>query len=154
MVYFLMLPVLLLLRLLPIIFPLLMLYFVFRLLSRGFSSGGFHQPGWEKRYDGGQGGNASSRNTSNSSGNFNKEEATGEERNRKGPSRNPYEILGCFSGDSDEKIRKSYRDLVAKYHPDRFIGMDLDADFVRLASERFSQIQEAYRQIRRLRGLS
>ncbi len=152
MVYFLMLPILLLLRLLPIIFPLLMLYFVFRLLSGGFSSG-FHQPRWERRYGGGQGGNASSRNTSNSSDSFNKEEGR-EERNRKGPSRNPYEILGCSSGDSDEKIRKSYRDLVAKYHPDRFIGMDLDADFVRLASERFSQIQEAYRQIRRFRGLS
>jgi hypothetical protein len=32
--------------------------------------------------------------------------------------------------------------------------MDLDDDFVKLASERFSEIQEAYKTIRRLRGLS
>ena len=147
MLYFLMLPVVFLLRLVPMIFPLLVLYFVFRMLSGGFSSG-FHQPRGEKRYGGGYGGSASSRNSENFGGEAKKEKPP------KASSRNPYEILGCSSEDSNEKIRKSYRDLVAKYHPDRFIGMDLDADFVRLASERFSQIQEAYRQVRRLRGLS
>ncbi|HAG23056.1 MAG TPA: hypothetical protein DCG87_07155, partial [Synergistaceae bacterium] len=37
-------------------------------------------------------------------------------------SADPYEVLGCKRSDSDEVIRKRYRELVAKYHPDKFIG--------------------------------
>ena len=66
--------------------------------------------------------------------------------------RDPYEILGCSPGDSDEKIRKAYRRLVAKYHPDKFIGLDLDKEFVDLAAKRFQEVQEAYEHIRRSRG--
>ncbi|HDQ92528.1 MAG TPA: J domain-containing protein [Synergistetes bacterium] len=67
---------------------------------------------------------------------------------------NPYEVLGCSSRDSDETIRKTYRKLVAKYHPDKFIGLELDKEFVDLAARRFQEIQEAYDHIRRSRGLS
>ncbi|HOR53897.1 MAG TPA: J domain-containing protein, partial [Synergistales bacterium] len=68
------------------------------------------------------------------------------------PARDPYEVLGCSPGDSDEKIRKAYRRLVAKYHPDKFIGLDLDKEFVDLAAKRFQEVQEAYEHIRRYRG--
>ena len=70
------------------------------------------------------------------------------------PARDPYEVLGCASGDSDEKIRKAYRKLVAKYHPDKFIGLDLDKEFVDLAARRFQEVQEAYEHIRRSRGFA
>lgn len=70
------------------------------------------------------------------------------------PARDPYEVLGCISGDSDEKIRKAYRKLVAKYHPDKFIGLDLDKEFVDLAARRFQEVQEAYEHIRRSRGFA
>jgi len=68
--------------------------------------------------------------------------------------RDPYEVLGCAPGDGDEKIRKAYRKLVAKYHPDKFIGLDLDKEFVDLAARRFQEIQEAYERIRRSRGFA
>ena len=68
------------------------------------------------------------------------------------PARDPYEVLGCSPGDSDEKIRKAYRRLVAKYHPDKFIGLDLDKEFVDLAAKRFQEVQEDYEHIRRYRG--
>ncbi len=68
--------------------------------------------------------------------------------------RNPYEVLGCSPRDPDEKIRKAYRSLVARNHPDRFIGLDLDKEFIDLAARRFQEIQEAYEQIRRSRGLA
>lgn len=66
--------------------------------------------------------------------------------------RNPYEVLGCSPRDSDEKIRKTYRKLVAKYHPDKFIGLELDKEFIDLAAKRFQEIQEAYEHIRKSRG--
>jgi DnaJ like chaperone protein len=65
----------------------------------------------------------------------------------------PYETLGCKRSDSDEVIRKRYRELVAKYHPDKFIGQNLDKDFVELASRKFQRIQEAYEKIRRERKM-
>lgn len=70
----------------------------------------------------------------------------------KAPS-DPYEVLGCRRNDSDEVIRKRYRELVAKYHPDRFIGQNLDKEFVELASRKFQRIQEAYERIRRERHM-
>ncbi len=65
----------------------------------------------------------------------------------------PYNVLECDHSASDDDVRKAYRRLLAKYHPDRFIGMDLDADFIRLASERFSNIQKAYQEICKLRSI-
>lgn len=66
--------------------------------------------------------------------------------------RDPYEILGCSPRDSDEKIKKTYRRLVARNHPDKFSGLDLDKEFLEFAARRFQEIQEAYEQIRRSRG--
>ena len=68
--------------------------------------------------------------------------------------RDPYGVLGCSPGDSDEEIKRRYRQLIAKYHPDRFIGLELDEEFVRLASERFEEVKQAYEEIRSMRGLS
>jgi len=67
--------------------------------------------------------------------------------------RDPYSVLGCSRSSSDEEIKKRYRELAARYHPDKFIGQKLDDEFVALASRRFQQIQEAYGRIRAERGL-
>jgi molecular chaperone DnaJ len=55
----------------------------------------------------------------------------------------PYQVLGVSSSDSDDKIKKAYRELSRKYHPDTNTNNPL-AD---LAEEKFKQIQEAYQQI-------
>ncbi len=70
-----------------------------------------------------------------------------------GRARNPYSVLGCSPSASDDEVRRRYRELTARYHPDKFIGQKLDDDFVQLASRKFQEIQEAYARIRSVRGL-
>ncbi|MFA9378735.1 MAG: DnaJ domain-containing protein [Lachnotalea sp.] len=56
---------------------------------------------------------------------------------------NPYQVLGVPSSASDDKIKKAYRELSRKYHPDTNANNPL-AD---LAEEKFKEVQEAYQQI-------
>jgi len=52
----------------------------------------------------------------------------------------PYQVLGVSSGATDEEVKKAYRELARKYHPDNYINNPL-AD---LASEKMKEINEAY----------
>lgn len=54
--------------------------------------------------------------------------------------KDPYEVLGVPHGASDEEIKKAYRDLARKYHPDNYADNPL-AD---LAQEKMKEINEAY----------
>lgn len=56
---------------------------------------------------------------------------------------NPYEILGVGRNASDEEIKRAYRALSRKYHPDANIN-NPDKE---QAEERFKEIQQAYNQI-------
>ncbi len=60
----------------------------------------------------------------------------------------PYSILGVSRNDSNEQIKKAYRELARKYHPDNYVNNPL-AD---LAQEKMKQINEAYDQITRERS--
>ena len=57
--------------------------------------------------------------------------------------RNPYEVLGVPQNASDEEIKKAYRKLSRKYHPDANINNPNKAQ----AEEKFKEIQQAYQQI-------
>ena len=54
--------------------------------------------------------------------------------------RNPYEVLGLKEGASIEEVKKAYRELVKKYHPDRYRDNPLSD----LAEEKLREINEAY----------
>ena len=54
--------------------------------------------------------------------------------------KDPYEVLGVPHGASDEEIKKAYRELARKYHPDNYVNNPL-AD---LAQEKMKEINEAY----------
>ncbi len=53
---------------------------------------------------------------------------------------NPYKILGVSPDATDAEIKKAYRELAKKYHPDNYVNNPL-AD---LASEKMKQINQAY----------
>lgn len=53
---------------------------------------------------------------------------------------NPYEILGVSEGADEETVKKAYRELVKKYHPDKYVNNPL-AD---LAAEKMKEINKAY----------
>ncbi len=61
--------------------------------------------------------------------------------------RDPYQILEIERGASQEKIKKAFRQLAGKYHPDKV--QYLGDDFKALAEERFKEIQRAYEELKR-----
>ena len=54
--------------------------------------------------------------------------------------KNPYDVLGISPGASDDEIKRAYRDLTRKYHPDA----NVDNPLADLAEEKFKEVQEAY----------
>ena len=54
--------------------------------------------------------------------------------------RNPYEVLGVKEGASEEEVKKAYKKLVKKYHPDQY----RDNPLSKLAEEKLSEINQAY----------
>lgn len=59
----------------------------------------------------------------------------------------PYSVLGVSSGASDDEIKKAYRELARKYHPDNY----QDNPLADLAEEKMKAINEAYEAIQRMR---
>ncbi|UCH23254.1 MAG: DnaJ domain-containing protein [Deltaproteobacteria bacterium] len=60
--------------------------------------------------------------------------------------KDPYTVLGVDRNASQEEIKKAYRQLVNRYHPDKVAH--LGDEFQKLADKRFKEIQEAYQKIR------
>ena len=54
--------------------------------------------------------------------------------------RDPYEVLGVSPDAGDDEVKRAYRDLARKYHPDNYQNNPL-AD---LAEEKMKEINEAY----------
>jgi molecular chaperone DnaJ len=60
----------------------------------------------------------------------------------------PYSVLGVSPSASDDEIKKAYRELVRKYHPDNYHNNPLSD----LAQEKMKEINEAYDQVTKNRG--
>ena len=60
----------------------------------------------------------------------------------------PYQVLGVSPSASDDEVKKAYRTLSRKYHPDANINNPDQA----AAEEKFKQVQQAYDEVMKIRA--
>lgn len=63
-----------------------------------------------------------------------------------------YEVLGVEESASDEEVKKAYRKLAIRYHPDKVASMG--EEYQKGAKEKFQRLQEAYDNIKKNRGFN
>jgi len=56
-----------------------------------------------------------------------------------------YKILGLTKDATDSEVKKAYRRMAVKYHPDKLIG--ISEDIKKLAEKKFLAVKESYDQI-------
>lgn len=61
--------------------------------------------------------------------------------------RDPYEVLGVSQNATNEEVKRAYREMSRKYHPDNVADNPLRD----LAEEKFKEVQDAYKQIMDMR---
>ena len=59
----------------------------------------------------------------------------------------PYKVLGVNPDATDDEIKKAYRALAKKYHPDKY----KDSDLADVASEKMKEVNAAYEEIKAMR---
>ncbi|MDX9946747.1 MAG: TerB family tellurite resistance protein [Bacteroidales bacterium] len=63
-----------------------------------------------------------------------------------------YKILEISPDSSDEEVKKAYRKMAMKYHPDKV--SHLGEEFRKAADEKFKKVNEAYNRIKKERNIS
>ena len=68
------------------------------------------------------------------------------------PSQNAYTILGVDPSASDEEVKRAYREMAKKNHPD--LVSNLGEEVRQAAEKKFQEINEAYETIKKQRGIN
>lgn len=89
------------------------------------------------------GGNSSYSGSSNYSGRYSTNTSTS--------GKDPYKVLGINSTATDDEVKKAYRRLAMKYHPDKVEGMGEEVK--KNAEAQMREINEAYELIKTARGM-
>ncbi len=63
-----------------------------------------------------------------------------------------YHVLGIEPTASEEEIKKAYRQMAIRYHPDKIIHMG--EEYQKGAKEKFQKVQDAYENIKKVRGIA
>ena len=64
--------------------------------------------------------------------------------------KDPYRVLGIDSSATDEEVKKAYRRMAMKYHPDRVA--DMSEEIQQNAAKQMKEINEAYEVIKSRRS--
>lgn len=64
--------------------------------------------------------------------------------------KDPYRVLGIDSSATDDEVKRAYRKMAMKYHPDRVAGMS--EEMQRNAAEQMKEINQAYEIIKERRA--
>jgi DnaJ-domain-containing protein 1 len=62
-----------------------------------------------------------------------------------------YAILSVDMKATDDEVRRAYRRLMAKYHPDKLSGQGASQEQIRAGTERVAEARKAYENIKKLR---
>ena len=63
-----------------------------------------------------------------------------------------YEILEITKSATDDEVKKAYRKMAVKYHPDKVSS--LGEEIQKAAKEKFQKVQQAYENIKKERGMA
>lgn len=81
----------------------------------------------------------------------------GSRRSAPPPPRDPlkeaYELLGASPSDDPATLKRKYRDLAKKYHPDALRAQGLPEEMIGKANEKMAKINAAWSEIKSARGL-
>ncbi len=71
---------------------------------------------------------------------------------RTSASGNPYRVLGVEKTDDKQAIRRAYKKLMSQHHPDKLVSKGLPPEMMKMAEEKAKTIQQAWEQVKDLRG--
>ena len=66
-------------------------------------------------------------------------------------SQSDYKILEIGPNATDSEVKKAYRKMATKYHPDKVNHLGIDIQ--KLAEEKFKSVSDAYQTIKKQRGM-
>ena len=64
-----------------------------------------------------------------------------------------YDMLGCSSSATDEELKKAYRTLAKKFHPDILRAQGMPESFMKKANEHMARINAAWEEIKKARNI-
>jgi DnaJ like chaperone protein len=67
--------------------------------------------------------------------------------------RDAYAVLGVSESAGDDEVKKAYRKLMSQHHPDKLVAKGLPEEMMEMAKRKTQEIQAAYEQVKRARGM-
>ena len=64
-----------------------------------------------------------------------------------------YAILGVDESSSDAELKRAYRRMMNRHHPDKLVAKGLPEEMMRVATEKTREIKAAYDRLKEVRGL-
>ena len=64
-----------------------------------------------------------------------------------------YAILGVEESCSDAELKRAYRRMMSRHHPDKLVAKGLPEEMMRVATEKTREIKAAYDRLKEVRGL-